>query len=158
MSEKKVEVNFKEIDKKARYKHKEKREMAAYRDGYDSISEHVTKTYRKTQSLRETGRICGEISTIAVRSVLSKCNEMLRSPGGRVWSKLSEEDVIFIRSHQYMNNNMFKTIAKNIGEKLTKETGVKTTVSVETIRDVWKNKTHKGVSNNEGDSKEIKRD
>lgn len=152
MSETQPEINFKEIDKKARYKHKEKREMAAYRDGYDSISEHVVKTYRKTQSLRETGRICGEISTIAVRAVLSKCGECLRSPGGRVWSKLSEDDVRYIRSQAYMNHQIYKKIAKDIGDKITKKTGVETTISVETIRDVWKNKTHKEVKQNEGDS------
>lgn len=156
MNDKKVEINFKEIDKKARYRHKEKREMAAHRDGYDSISEHVVMVYRETQSLRETGKICGEISTIAVRAVLSKCSEVLRSPGGRVWSKLSEDDVRFIRSHSFMNNRIFKSIAKDIGDKITKETGTETTVSVETIRDVWKNKTHKGISKYEGDSKKTK--
>lgn len=138
-------LNFKDIDRKIRYKNKELRLMAANRDGYTYISEHIVMTYNDTKSLRETGKQCGDISTIAVRSVLSKCKIELRSPGGRVWSKLSEEDVRYIRSFEYTNNKIFMDITKEVESRMTKRTGENVTISIETIRDVWKKKTHKSV-------------
>lgn len=137
------EIDFQYIDDRINYKHEESRLMAARRDGYEYISEHIVQTYRKTQSLRETGKICADISTIAVRAVLTKCKETLRSPGGRVWSKLSKEDVDYIRNQPIVSNKIFRRIAKELGITITKRTGVETTISIETIRDVWKRKTHK---------------
>lgn len=145
-------ADFEQIDSKTNFKHRQVREMAAARDGYKYISEHIVKTYNETQSLRETGRRCGNISTIAVRAVLAKCNVKLRSPGGRVWSKLSDDDVRFIRDREYVNHQIFITIAKEVEEMVSKRLGKKTTISVETIRDVWKGKTHKEVTLNEGNS------
>lgn len=143
--EQKPEIDFESIDGKTNFKHKESRLMAAHRDGYDFISEHIVKVYRETQSLRETGKACGGISTIAVRAVLRKCEEEIRKPGGRVWSKLNEDDVKLIRSQKYVNNQIFIKLAKEVQDIITKRTGVETTISVETIRDVWKRKTHKEI-------------
>ena len=140
---KKVEIDFQHIDKKTRFKHYDSRIMAASRDGYNYISEHIVMVYRETQSLRETGKRCGDISTIAVRAVLSKCGEILRNPGGRVWSKLADEDVLYIRSQPYVNNQIFISLSKEIQKRISERTGEETTISVETIRDVWKRKTHK---------------
>lgn len=138
-------INFQQIDEKTSYRQKDSRLMAAHRDGYESISEHIVMTYRETQSLRETGKRCGDISTIAVRAVLSKCGEILRKPGGRVWSKLSEDDVRFIRSQPYVNNQIYIKLAKEMEVRITERLGKPTKISVETIRDVWRKKTHKNV-------------
>lgn len=139
------EINFQSIDDKTSYRQKEARLMAASREGFEYISEHIVKVYRETKSLRETGKRCGDISTIAVRSVLAKCGEPLRKPGGRVWSKLTEDDVRYIRSFEYMNNQLFINVANELSESATKRTGKPTKISSETIRDVWKRKTHKEV-------------
>ena len=151
MEKEALNIDFEHIDEKTNFKHRQVREMAAARDGYKYISEHIVKTYIETQSLRETGRRCGGISTIAVRAVLAKCNIQLRSPGGRVWSKLSDDDVRYIRNREYVNHQIFITIAKEVEEMVSKRLGKKTTISVETIRDVWKGKTHKEVQQHEGD-------
>lgn len=145
MQEVKNEVDFKQIDERTRFKNRSVREMEAHRDGFDTITEHIVMTYRETQSLRKTGKVCGNISTIAVRSVLSKCDESLRNPGGRVWSKLSDDDVLYIRSYKHTNNRIFKMLATEVGETISKRAGKKMNISVETIRDVWKKKTHKNV-------------
>ncbi len=139
------EINFQQIDESIRFKYKESRLMSASRDGYQYISEHIVKTYRETKSLRETGKICGDISTVAVRSILKKCGEELRKPGGRVWSKLTDDDVRYIRSNTYMNNKAFIRVAKELSITATERLGKKTNISSETIRNIWKNKTHKGV-------------
>jgi hypothetical protein len=141
----KKEIDFKSIDARTNYRQKEARLMAASRDGFQYISEHIVKVYRQTRSLRETGKKCGDISTIAVRSVLSKCGETLRKPGGRVWSKITDDDVRYIRSQPYMNNQIFIRIAQELSETATKRMGKPTKISSETIRDVWKKKTHKEV-------------
>lgn len=142
----KKEVNFQQIDEKIRFKHRESRLMSAERDGYEYISEHIVMVYRETKSLRETGERCGNISTVAVRSILKKCNEVLRKPGGRVWSKLTDDDVKYIRSHTTMNNRVFIRVAKELSKSATKRVGKKMNISSETIRNIWKGKTHKGVS------------
>jgi hypothetical protein len=145
MQERKTEIDFQSIDEKTKFKYQPAREMAAIRDGYKYISEHIVMVYRETRSLRETGKRCGGVSTIAVRSVLAKCGEMLRHPGGRVWSKLTEDDVKYIRSWKYMNNQIFIKVAKELSESATKRMGKPIKISSETIRDVWKRKTHKEV-------------
>ena len=139
------EVSFQEVDNSIRYKYKDSRLMSASRDGYDYISEHIVMTYRKTKSLRETGKICGDISTVAVRSILKKCGETLRKPGGRVWTKLTDDDVRYIRGHECMNNRIFIKVAKELSKSATERFGKETKVSSETIRNIWKHKTHKNV-------------
>lgn len=149
MGDGREEIDFEVIDRGTRFKHKESRLMCAHRDKCDFISEHIVKTYRKTKSLRETGKICGDISTIAVRTVLTKCDEPLRNPGGRVWSKLSDDDVRLIRSQTYVNHQVYLRLVVEIQNRLKDrypgKTDKQTSISIETIRDVWKKKTHQEV-------------
>ena len=126
-------MTFKEIDRKAKYKFKTSRLMAAVRAGHEFISEHIAMTYRETKSLRKTGKICGDISSVAVKNILKKCGEQIREPGGRVWSKLSKENVEFIRNYGKMGNKAFKKLALEFG------------VTPVTIRNVYVGRTHAGV-------------
>lgn len=126
-------MTFKEIDRKAKYKFKKSRLMAAVRAGHEFISEHIAMTYRETKSLRKTGKICGDISSVAVKNILKKCGEQIREPGGRVWSKLSKENVEFIRNYGEMGNKAFKKLALEFG------------VTPVTIRNVYVGRTHVGV-------------
>lgn len=133
--------NYVEIDKKTKYRYKEDRIKAAEEAGYDTIAEHIVQSYRKTSSLRHTAKLC-DISVGGVRNILQKCNEEIRGPGGRVWSKLSKEDIEYIRSKKYMTERAFVRLAKEIEEKNSKIAGTCISISPQTIKNVYKNKTH----------------
>jgi hypothetical protein len=106
--------------------------MAATRAGYQFVSEHIAMTYRETKSLRKTGKICGDISSVAVKNILKKCGEQIREPGGRVWSKLSKENIELIRNYGKMGNKAFKKLSLEFG------------VTPATIRNVYIGRTHVG--------------
>ena len=66
--------NYQMIDVKSRYKHRAERLKVAQALGYDTISEALIKTYRKTRSAARTGDI-NLITAVAVFHFLKKWGE-----------------------------------------------------------------------------------
>lgn len=133
---------YEKIDIEFKYNFLQERKESAKKAGYKYISEHIVKTYRKHKSLRKTGEKCCNISPMAVSKILKLCNEPIKKPGGKTWTKLEYEDIILIRSYKYVNQKIYKNIANIISKSISERTGKNITITWQTVKNVWIKKTH----------------
>jgi hypothetical protein len=74
--------DYKDLDCRYNFNWRAERLEIACKSGYQYISEHIIKTYRKTKSQDLTGKQCGKISQTAVMEFLKFAGEPINNRGG----------------------------------------------------------------------------
>ena len=163
--EKKLEIkndkkyfNFKLLDRTIRISKKDERYEHAFQAGYDYISEHTIKEYRRTQSLSKTAKSCG-VSVTAITRILNEVEEPIRDRGGCVYTKLSKDDVKEIRKFKKgVCNNVFLMLAEKYSRVLSERYGEEITISVSAIRNIIireSHKSHKAIKKEKGKNETV---
>jgi molybdenum-dependent DNA-binding transcriptional regulator ModE len=143
---------FKDLDNKYTIRNKQEKIERAKENGYNFYSEYVINTYKTTKSISLTANVCGVSKTTIKNIIGTLSNDILeemgiqrRPRGGRSWSRLSDDDVRYIRSFKYMNMLKFTALAAELSKKKTEECGTNIVIKPKDVDRCYNRKTHKEI-------------
>ena len=141
-----------EYDGQYRFKDYAKKMEVARKDDCESYVEYIVKNYVKIKSMNDVAKKC-DLTFGTVKNILNALPKEIkdyygieiRKKGGRTWSKLTDDDVRFIRSHKFMNIMKYNELAKEISKRKTEELGYEVNITSKDVQRCYTKKTHKDI-------------